>query len=34
MIALGILLIAVALVINAALLLLQGEARNTGVIAQ
>ncbi|MBS1187406.1 MAG: cysT [Burkholderiaceae bacterium] len=33
-IALGILLISVALVINAALMLLQGEARNTGVIAQ
>ncbi len=33
-IGLGILLIAVALVINAALLLLQGEARNTGVVAQ
>ena len=33
-IALGLLLIAIALVINAALLLLQGEARNSGVIAQ
>ena len=33
-IALGMLLIAVALVINAVLMLLQGEARNTGVFAQ
>ncbi|MBS1169173.1 MAG: cysT [Burkholderiaceae bacterium] len=33
-IALGILLISVALVINAVLMLLQGEARNTGVVAQ
>ena len=33
-IALGLLLITIALVINAALMLLQGEARNTGVVAQ
>jgi tungstate transport system permease protein len=33
-IALGLLLVTVALVINAVLLLLQGEARNTGVVVQ